>query len=190
MHIHDEFIKANYLIMSSREIEKIIHKSRCYIKNRMKALGISVPEEIKQKRMAAARFKDGSIPKNKGEKMSPELYERCQHTFFKKGNTPHNVKYDGHERIDKEGYVYIRVSKGNYQLKHRVVWEAANGKIPEDMLVAFKDGNRANTALENLELITKIENALRHSQHNIHPELIPTFVLINQLKNKIKKREK
>lgn len=44
---------------------------------------------------------------------------------------------------------------------NRLVWVAFNGEIPDSMCITYKDGNKLNHALENLELITRRELALR-----------------------------
>ena len=111
---------------------------------------------------AGKRFVKGSVPSNKGEKMSDEMREKVKHTFFTPGHKPVNTKYDGHERTDKDGYVLVRVALGKYKFKHRVIWGNANGEIPSGHCLIFKDGNKQNTKLENLELITRAENLRRN----------------------------
>lgn len=93
-------------------------------------------------RDGSGRFMKGHAPANKGKVMSQELREKCAHTWFQKGNDPHNTKYDGHESIDTEGYVYSRVRKGKYVLKHRHIYEQAHGPIPDGYCLSFKDGNK------------------------------------------------
>src|SRR5690606_29239777 len=111
------------------------------------------------------RLKPGQEPPNKGKKqhefMSAEGIERSKAGRFKKGNLPHNTKYDGAERISKEGYIEIRVSLGKYRLKHLVIWEAANGPLPDGYCLWFKDQDKKNITLDNLELITRAENRIR-----------------------------
>lgn len=115
------------------------------------------------------RFKKGNIPPNKGKKqqeyMSAEAIAKTVNTRFKKGQQPHNTRYDGHERLTKDGYTEIRIKAGKYIYKHRLVYENAFGKIPKGMLIVFKDGNKQNITLENLELITLKENAIRNSPY-------------------------
>ena len=94
-----------------------------------------------------SRFKKGMIPYNKGKKgsMSPEQYEKCKATMFKKGNIPQNHRPIGSERIDRDGYTYIKVAEPNkWKLKHRLLWEEHNGPIPHKHRLIFADGNRQN----------------------------------------------
>lgn len=105
-------------------------------------------------------IKKGNISFNKGlkqtEYMSTEAIEKNIATRFKKGQTCHNAKPVGYERITKDGYVEVKISEPNiFKLKHRVVWEKHNGKIPTGHNVQFKDGNRLNVDIENLYIINR-----------------------------------
>lgn len=135
------------------------------------------------------RFKKGSIPVNKGKKVAPEIYEAMKPTMFKKGHTPHNTNFDGHERVDTGGYVYVRLRKGKYVLKHRKVWEEVNGNIPDGYAIVFKDGNRLNTDIENLELVKREELMQRNSIHRFPQELVSTIRVLGKLKKAINEKQ-
>jgi hypothetical protein len=137
----------------------------------------------------ANQYKKGRDPENKGKPMSKELYDKCKPTMFKKGNNPHNTKYDGHERISKDGYVEVRIRKGKYDLKHRLVWKELNGDIPKGFIVVFKDKNKTNIVIENLELISFEENMKRNTIQRYPGELKSTIRLINKLKRTINAKE-
>jgi hypothetical protein len=188
-----EFIKENYLTMPVKTIATHINRSGTGVKVRMRQLNLVVPREIIEQRKKDSMFKKGMIPVNKGKKqheyMSAESIEKTKATRFQKGQKPTNTKYDGHERISKDGYVEIRVSEGNYQLKHRVVWESVNGKIPKGHCISFKDGNPSNVNITNLELISREENMFRNSKHNYPQEIIPSLVLLNKLNKQINNKE-
>lgn len=117
------------------------------------------------------RFVKGQEAHNKGVPMAEEVYKKASATFFKKGSLPHNTKYDGHERITKDGYVEVRVSLGKYKLKHRKIWEDANGPIPKDCIIVFRDKDKLNIMLDNLEMITTTENMRRNTIAQYSPEL-------------------
>lgn len=131
-----------------------------------------------------SRFKKGSAPANKGKKVSKEVYERTKHTFFQKGNVPVNLKYDGHERLTKNGFIMIRKSPGKYVLKHRDMWIQNYGEIPVGYVIVFKDKDRSNIVLENLEMISMSQNMLNNSIQNYPEEIKSSMKLIKKL-NKI-----
>lgn len=64
--------------------------------------------------------------------------------------------------ITSKGYIRI-THNGKLRMEHDVVWEKANGKIPDGHDVHHKDFNKQNNALENLELLTKKEHKRIHS---------------------------
>ncbi len=129
----------------------------------LSAMGKRVAECMASK---AKRFQPGHVPANKGKRehefRSPEAIERCRRTQFKPGSQPHNTRTDGTEVTHGDGYVYIKVA-GRCVLKHRYVYEQHHGAIPRGMLVVFRDGNRQNCDISNLELITMAENARRNN---------------------------
>lgn len=130
------------------------------------------------------RFKKGCIPHNKGIKMSSKWYEKAKHTFFKKGNVPANIKYDGHERIQVDGYTSIRVN-GKYVYKNRYLYEKSGNVIPDGYKVVFKDGDKSNFDLDNLECISSKEMMSRNTIHMYPKRLKELIILNNKLKRKI-----
>lgn len=142
------------------------------------------------------RFKKGNIPANKGKKgsMSPEQYKKCQATMFKKGNIPPNRREIGSERIDKNGYVEIKIQDGNLNKnwikKHRYIYEQANGKIPKGHKVIFADGNNRNFDINNLILVTNAEELIMNKRKLIgkDPDFTKTGAIIAKVLNKAKTR--
>lgn len=55
---------------------------------------------------------------------------------------------------------------------HRLVWEAFNGPISENMVIDHIDGNRSNNRLENLRLVSQSDN-MYNAQRNGHKGQIP-----------------
>lgn len=53
--------------------------------------------------------------------------------------------------------------KGNRGWLHIVVWESANGKVPEGCEIHHRDFNPENNALENLQCLTKAEHVQIHT---------------------------
>jgi HNH endonuclease len=106
-------------------------------------------------------YAPGSMPANKGKKM-PYNAKTAQ-TQFKKGHSPHNTKFAGHERLHEDGYVYTSINETNphtgyerrYVLKHKHLWEQKHGPVPDGMVLKCLDGNKENTDPSNWELIPR-----------------------------------
>ncbi len=139
------------------------------------------------------RFKKGHTPANKGKKMPPEVYAKLAPNMFKKGQTPHNAKYDGAitKRRDGSGreYAYIRLRENVWEPYHRVIWEQEHGTIPDGHVVAFKDGNTGNCCLDNLELIPMAENMQRNSINRYPEDVAKAIRLVGALNREIKTME-
>lgn len=112
------------------------------------------------------RFQKGNIPNNKGKKISPEVYEKVKPTMFHKGHIPANHKPVGSERINKYGYVEIKVEEPKkWRLKHNVIWEQERGKIPKGAVIIFLDGDKQNLDMRNLKMIHRSELLIMNRQH-------------------------
>ena len=73
---------------------------------------------------------------------------------------------------------------------HLIVWEEANGPIPSDCAVCFKNGDKRDIRLDNLELVKRSELMQRNTIHNLPPELKQTVQLLGRVNRQIRKREK
>lgn len=109
------------------------------------------------------QFQKGQKPHNKGKKGI--CADGCEKTWFKKGHIPKNYRPVGSERVNKDGYVEVKVADPNkWKLKHRVVWEAVNGKIPKGCIIIFRDNDKTNINIDNLLLIKRgIHAVLNHT---------------------------
>ena len=70
------------------------------------------------------------------------------------------------------------------------MWEAANGPVPEGLFVVFKDRNKTNLTLENLELIDRHEHMRRNMIHNLPEELKQVIHIKKSITRKITQLEK
>jgi len=115
---------------------------------------------------------------------------------FKKGQVPATVKPIGSERIcPKDGYMLVKIAEQNpytghktrYKAKHIVVWEKANGKIPEGHVLMFLDGDKLNCSLSNLICISRQEQLLlnRHGFTGLPMELKPTMLATVKVKARV-----
>ena len=185
-----QFIRENYLKKPIKRIASELGRSAYGVFNFMKSEELKVPHEIVEQRKKNSQFSKGNVSHNKGLKqtdyMSAKAIEKTKETRFKKGNKPHNTNYNGHERISKDGYIEIRVSEGNYQLKHRVEWEKLNGPIPEGEILVCLSEAKSNTAPSNWELISREENMLRNSRHDFPKEVVPSMAFLSKINKKVK----
>ena len=139
------------------------------------------------------RFEKGHVPENKGVRMPGFAPGRMAETQFRKGQNGHNWMPIGATRkID--GYVYLKVGDErrvaytrNWRPIHVIRWEETNGPVPAKHALVFKDGNRENIELDNLELITRSELMRRNSIHNLPAELVEVIQLSGALKRKIRR---
>lgn len=66
----------------------------------------------------------------------------------------------------KQSAGYLHMSAGpsrterHYILLHRLVWLSAHGAIPDDKEVNHKNGNKRDNRIDNLELVTRGQNAI------------------------------
>lgn len=118
------------------------------------------------RRSPATEFKKGHVPINKGTKgMFPNAGGA---TRFKKGHVPQNFRPVGSERCNVDGYWEVKVADPKtWKPKHVIVWEAANGPVPEGHCVIFLDGDKNHISLDNLALISRATNA-RRNQIGLH----------------------
>ena len=119
----------------------------------------------------ATQFKKGDIPyvmsRKWDEFMSSESQEKSRQNLFPKGHKPHNWAPVGTERVKSDGYLWRKIAEPNkWKQVHIILWEEKNGLIPEGMCLTFLDGNRMNTALENLLLISRKENRIMNADWN------------------------
>lgn len=198
----DDFIRKNYLIMPIKPLGDKIGRSYTGVMARINAMGLELPQEIRDQRKMLGQKKKGNVPMNKGRKqsdyMTAEAIERTKKTRFQKGQLPHNTKEkDGVITIRKDQmkggniiqYKYIRLALGKWYPYHQHIWEKKHGRIPEGMCLWFKDGNSLNCTLRNLELITRAENMRRNSIQRYPQEVQSSIKLLAKLNKKLKSHE-
>lgn len=143
---------------STQEIAAVIRRDVSSVRAYLKNHGLQTGRDT--------RFKNGHKPWNNGTRGAGICKPNAG--SFKKGDLPVNTLYDGAQtiRIDtatKRPYWWIRHSVGKWEHLHRHLWRQERGEIPKDMMVVFKDGNTLNCTIDNLQLLSKAENARRNS---------------------------
>jgi hypothetical protein len=186
------FIRENVKGRTSNELTQMVNahfglnlgrnQIRAYMKNNGLTNGV------------IRKFKSGHTPFNKGKK---GLTTGGIETQFKKGQQSHNYKPVGTERIDRDGYILIKVSNEGawhkrWRHKHKVVWEEVNGPIPRGYCLIFLDSNKQNISLGNLQLVTR-KSLARLNQNNLitgNAELTRTGIIIADIYSKMGEKKR
>jgi len=197
-HEQEQYLKENFANTSTQVLADVLGFSYGRTANKAFALKLKKNIELLKEhgrvngKKSPAKFKKGNVPANKGKKMPAETYAKCKATMFKKCNEPHNTKFDGALTLRKHNrdgeYVYIRVAKAKWKPLQTVIYEKNYGPIPEGMKVIFKDKNRFNFSIDNLECVTCAELMERNSIHRFPEELQKTIRLTAKLKKQIEKQ--
>lgn len=140
-------------------------------------------------------FNKGHAPANKGTK---GLYNvGGNKTSFKKGQKAHNYKPVGSERIDRDGYLLVKIRDDGpwhkrWRAKHKVIWENVNGPVPPGHKLIFADQNKKNISLNNLILIKDSQLATLNKKGLLQKdaELNKTALILTELYQKMSKRSR
>jgi hypothetical protein len=154
-----------------------------------------------------SQFKKGVAPHNKGCAHRPGWAPgRMKDGQFKpgerRGKAAENWRPVGTILTDGEGYQRIKVRDaksgeaygfGNvrvWPLLQRHVWEQAHGPIPAGHSICFKNGDKTDVRLENLECVSRRDLMARNTLHRLPKELARTVQLLGALNRQIRKRTK
>lgn len=184
------------------DIAKRLNRTLSQVYQKSRAMGLKAP--LERNRLAghiasqspksiASRFQKGHTSVNKGKRISPVTYAKCQPTMFKKGHCPVNHREVGSERINVDGYIETKVAEPNvWRLKHRIIWEQHNGVIPAGYNVQFKNHNTQDCRIENLYIISKAEQMrTENSLVARYPKEVQEVIRLKGVVNRvIHKREK
>lgn len=169
-----------------------LHKSQLYLDS-PDACRLRRGDEIGK----AFRFPKGHIPANAGLRRPGYCRGRMAETQFRKGSRSSNYLPIGTLRFDSDGYPRRKIADGLggfgnpkvWEFVHRRVWEAAHGPIPKGHRVWWKDGDKSNNTLTNLELLSGAEHMARTTIHNFPSPLKEVILLKGALKRRIRRME-
>ena len=174
----DDYLRKIYPEMSNEEVAMWLHRSKRAVMAHAYILGVHKSPEFAEKQFRKGQFRKGQTPHNKGKSRKYWASEESQQRMAKGQFKPGQVRDDnpngrknkpiGHEKVYADGYVWIITEHGRKQ-KHRWLWEQANGPIPPDHCVKFKDGNRMNCSIDNLYLVSRADHA-RETRAALSPE--------------------
>lgn len=201
----EEALAARYPIMRTDELAAEMGLKPSQLHDKASALGIKKNAEwMKTHLQECARkahqsdkwrgFERGHATWNKGIRF--DAGGASAQTRFKPQNLPYNFRPLGSERVESGGYLQRKMTETGYPPRdwvyvHHIVWQqAGRGKVPKDKALIFRDGDRTNFAIENLELISRADLMRRNSVHNYGPEVAKLIHLRGQIIRQINKREK
>lgn len=141
------------------------------------------------------RFQPGHPPANKGLRRPGWGPGRMKETQFKKGQI--SKRWDselytiGALRLNADGYVDMKVHDGprGWRAFHVILWEDVNGPVPPGYTLCFKDRDKLNVDVANLELVSRADLCRRNSIHNLPPEIRGAVTMLGALKRRIRREE-
>lgn len=189
--VDDTMIREFYPVMPKAALAAVIRRTTIAVRNRALTLGVrTLPETTAR----FARFHKGMVPWNKGKHYVAG--GRSAETRFKPGSKPQTWVPVGTERVTKEGYLQRKVTDTGYTPAdfvevHRLLWEQHHGPIPADHAVVFRNNDRRDIRIENLELVSRADLMRRNSVHTrMPPELARLVQLRGALIRKINRIER
>jgi hypothetical protein len=143
---------------------------------------------------ARTRFQKGHVPANKGLRRPGWSTGRMKETQFKPGVPSWHYMPIGSTRLI-DGYVYRKVSDVpnvpyavNWKPEHRLVWKAAGRRLRKGQALVFKNGDRTDIRLDNLERLTRRALMARNTVHNLPRPLAQAIHALGALKRQIRGR--
>lgn len=186
----DAAMRRLYPLHSNPEIARQLGRTEPAILNRANKLGLKKPRGFAN----AGCFQPGIVPWNTGMK-GWQAGGRSAESRFKKGELSGRARAllqpIGAERVTKDGILQRKVTtagRGGQRWKsvHQLIWSAAHGPIQRGHIVVFKDGDKRNFAIGNLECISFAENMRRNSYHTKYPKEVGLAIqLLGAINRKI-----
>lgn len=185
----EQRLRDLYGHLPASTIASELGRSKSAIKNRVNALKLTKGEN-------SGCFPQGHAPWNKDTNYTAG--GRSPETRFKPGHRGGKAaqlyRPIGSERISKDGYLERKINddlpfQKRWRAVHILNWEAINGPLPVGHAVVFRDGNKQNFALDNLELVSRADLMRRNSVHNYGPEIARIHQLQGAIARQINKRQ-
>lgn len=161
------YLREHYANTKNSDLAQDLGCSTHAVANKGFALKLKKSHEFIK--ATSCQFKKGMTPHNKGKPM-PDSTKAKLKTMFKKGYKPKNKLEVGTERVDKDGYIYVKVSDSpnKWVAKHHIVW----GKdVPKGYKLVFVDGNKKNFDISNFQLISDAEQMKKNTIKRFPQEL-------------------
>lgn len=186
----DAQLASLYATMSAVEVAAVMGCNKSSVKNRVHKLGLKKPSD----HVNHGCFVAGSLPWNKGKRF--DSGGRSHETRFKKGSKPQTWKPVGYERVTKDGYRERKmtdtgVTRHDFVGLHTMLWIEHHGDVPKGCAIVFRNGDKTDIRIENLECVTRAELMRRNSYHTRFPQEVRHLVqLRGAITRQINKRAK
>lgn len=163
----EQFLRTHYPDLSNAELARLLGRRESQIKSKSDRMRLNKSKQyISAVNKAPNAGKFGHRPPwNKGMK---GVFFGSTFGQFRPKNKPHNDKGDGAlsirwEKDTGRPIIIYRVSAKKWIPYAHHVFASYYGEVPKGMIVRFRNGNRLDFRLENLELLSKRANYLRNS---------------------------
>jgi len=190
----EQVVLKHYADSTPQELEMLLNNVfvAAQINHKAKKLGVKKSDEylIRFGILENGKFCKNRNTHNKGKRFISG--GRSIETRFKPGLTPPNHKPVGSTRTTVDGYLEIKVAEGRRQWKplHHKVWKDTHGIYPEKgTAIIFRDGNKKNCNIDNLELISRKQLMQRNTVHNLPEELKEVIRLKSSLMRRINDKQ-
>lgn len=190
----DQVMRTLYQNTSNAQLASLLDRSVSAIKNRSNVLKLKKSKAYMQRVANETRFSKGLVPWNKGQKFPST--GRSRETQFQKGQKPPNWMPIGSERVTKDGYLQRKMTDTGSSLKdfvpvHHLVWiEHTGQQVPKGHALTFKDGNKRNLDISNLELLSRADLMRRNSVQTLPPEIKAQVHLIAGFNRRLRRIER
>jgi hypothetical protein len=203
-----QLMRELYPDCRAQDVAERLGRNLCQVHAKAKALGLRKSEAFNASPLSGRATRERTVPNSEQHRFPPgwkswnkgthyRAAGRSVETQFKPGMMPHNTHPIGTELVDEAGYRKRKVrddaprgrSYRNWKFVHILVWEAAHGPVPDGYRVTFKDGDKTNLEVGNLELRSFRDMMQRNSIHTVLPPELRQVVQLNgALKRKINRR--
>ena len=175
---HIEFIKQHQADITRKELCELLKANFDDLPDTINRnnLQLFINRRLKLKSSNDRKLKKGIKPWNSG----------------KSGYATKRRAKIGDESVSAKGYKLIKTKddRHGWEFKHIVVWERANGKVPDGYCLKFIDNNKDNCELDNLMLIPKsvMPRLNRDNPADTdNPDLNKAIILTETLRHEIRK---
>jgi len=202
-----EMLGKRYADERAKDISSALGRSVASVYGMANKIGLKKSEPFKESiqsgrlidgvRGKSTRFQAGQASWNKGKSFPSR--GRSAETQFKpgvrQGQAVKLYQPIGAERISKDGYLQRKINddlplQKRWRGVHLILWEEINGPLPAGHALVFRDGDKTNIVIGNLELITRRELMARNTVHNLPPQLKEVVDLKRHITRHINRKEK